>query len=154
MTTSVSFNNLPPKYEKLKKKTITELNEDELEDHIENNKHKANYKNQFRENLEYIKKQSNALNKEISPNDWDNLDKSEGPYFNYNHELDLQTGNELQANLNALTNRENNISENNKKRKLGIWGGKSKKKSQKNKKKKSKSNKKKSKSNKKKRKGK
>lgn len=141
MTTSVTFTNLPPKYEKLKKKTFTELNEDDQLEHLENNKHKANYKKQIRENLDYTKKQSNALNKEIAPNDWDNLDNSEGPITNYNHELDLQTGNELQANLNALKNRGYNISENNKKRKLGIWGGKSKKKSQKNKKKKSKNNK-------------
>jgi hypothetical protein len=117
---TVTFNELPIKYEKKKKIPFSELDlegRDEYLNHLEN---KNNYKKQFKENLDYTKNQLNTVKQEISPSQWDNLDNIEGPITAYDHPLELQTGSELQANLNALTNRGNEPKAN---KKLGIWGG-------------------------------
>lgn len=119
----VGFSELPPKYQKGKKRSILDMDDDELEEWGENKAYKRDYDKQFKENMNYFPQQYKALNQEISPEDWDKLDNPQGPISNYEHPLDLQSGSEIEANLNAFSNRGNEITETKKKTKLGIWGG-------------------------------
>lgn len=91
MSTSVTFNELTTKnetkYEKKKKIPFSELDDDELEERFENNTHKSNYKKQFGENLDYTKKQINAVKDEMDTSQWNKLDNADGPLTNYDHPL-------------------------------------------------------------------
>jgi len=120
MSTSVTFNKLPLKYEKKKKIPFSELDSEGRDEYLNHLEHKNNYKKQFKQNLDYTQKQYNTIKGEMSPTQWNKIDNADGPLTNYDHGLDLQTGPELQANLNALTNRGNEPKIN---KKLGIWGG-------------------------------
>jgi len=131
---SVKFNDLPSKHQKRKRKTIAEMDDEEIDEYFENKEYDKNYKKQFEENKKRIGYQNYVREKnEMSPSTWDELDNSHGPTLKYVYPLELQTGPEIEANFNALTNRGMEIPEG-KRRILAVWGGR---KSRKNNKRKS-----------------
>lgn len=133
---SVKFNALPPKHQKRKRKSISQMDDEELDEYFENKEHAQNYKKQFKNNQNYAYNQHYALKDEMSPSTWDELDNSHGPTVKYVYPLELQTGPEIEANFNALVNREIEIPQD-KRRILGLWGGRKSRKGRKNNKRKS-----------------
>jgi hypothetical protein len=130
----LTFDVLPPKYEKQKKRSILHMDDDELEEYGKHKMYKRNYEKQFNENKIYFPEQNKAAIQEMNPEDWENLDNPQGPSIKYVHPLYLQEGTELEANLNSLTNRGVEIPDSQKKTKQGIWGGKMRKSSRKSRK--------------------
>lgn len=84
----VDFSELPPKYQKGKKRSIIDMDDDELEEYGENKDFKKNYDKQFKENRNYFPQQNKAINQEMSPEDWDKLDNPSGPINRYKHPFD------------------------------------------------------------------
>jgi len=131
---SVKFNDLPSKHQKRKRKSIAEMDDEEIDEYFENKEYDRNYKKQFEENRKHMGYQNYVREKnEMSPSTWDELDNSHGPTVKYVHPLELQTGPEIEANFNALTNRGMEIPEG-KRRILAVWGGRKSRKGRKNKK--------------------
>ena len=133
MNRNISFDQPFPRYEKRKRGSNSDSDEDDSYEKIQDRMFKRDYAKQFKENKDYLGKQYYATNKLISHKDWEDLDAEEGPKINYTGPLELQEGPELEANLNALENRGDlykpkinkttgqNVS------KKGVWGGKTKK---------------------------
>jgi len=119
---SVKFNELPPKHQKTKKRDILDMDDEEIDELIANKEHAYHYKKQYADGRKQREYQNHIRrNLEIPPQVWEYLDNSHGPTVKYVHPLDLQTGPEIEANMNALTNRGPNI--HGKNRVLAIWGG-------------------------------
>jgi hypothetical protein len=136
----VKFNELPPKHQKRKRKSIAEMDDEEMDEYDEKKEFDRNYKKQFEENRKQVGYQNYVLKeKEMSPTTWDDLDNIHGPTKKYVYPLELQTGPEIEANFNALTNRGMEIPEG-KRRILAVWGGRKSRKGRKNNKRKSKKN--------------
>ena len=132
MNRNISFDESFPRYEKRKRNSRDDDDDDSYEK-MQDRMFKRQYDKQFKENVEYLGKQRNAADKLISEEEWENLDSATGPKGEYTGDLDLQEGPELEANLNALENRGEEVRPKINQRtgvdvsKKGVWGGKTKK---------------------------
>lgn len=131
MNRNISFDESFPRYEKRKRNSDDD--DDDSYEKMQDRMFKRQYDKQFKENLDYLGKQRNAADKLISEEEWENLDSETGPKGEYTGDLDLQEGPELEANLNALVNRGEEVRPKINQRtgvdvsKKGVWGGKTKK---------------------------
>jgi hypothetical protein len=131
MERNVSFNPVPQYEKKRKLEPVDDYTEDM--EKMEKRDFDRQYKKQFEENRFDTMKERKADKKFISDDQWDKLDSETGPETTYTGEAELEEGPILQGRLNALTNRGDNVEEKvnertgENTRKLGIWGGKTRK---------------------------
>ena len=133
MNRNISFDESFPRYEKRKRNSRDDDDDDDSYEKMQDRMFKRQYDKQLKENVEYLGKQRNAADKLISEEEWENLDSLTGPKGEYTGDLELQEGPELEANLNALANRGEEVRPKINQRtgldvsKKGVWGGKTKK---------------------------
>jgi len=138
MERNVSFNPVPEYEKKRKIEPVDDYTEDM--EKMEKRDFDRQYKKQFEQNRFDTMKERNADKKFISDDEWEKLDSETGPETSYTGEAELEEGPILEGRLNALTNRGDNVEEKinertgENTRKLGVWGGKTRRKAKKSKK--------------------
>jgi hypothetical protein len=131
---SVEFSELPPKREKRTREQMLQedygdlqdmgsLNE-YLKDGSEKRQFNEQYDRQYKENDNHLVRQLKAVQIPIKPEDWKAINHPTGPKMPYSHPLELQEGPELEANLNALSNKGLSVGNSKTPKTQGIWGGK------------------------------
>jgi hypothetical protein len=138
---SVAFSELPPKHEKRTREQMLHEDYGDLQDMESLNKYlddnweqqqfdrekqqfDEQYDKQYKENAIDSFRQEKALKMPIMPEHWKALDHPTGPKMPYPHPLQLQEGPELEANINALTNKGLSLGNSKNPKTKGIWGGK------------------------------